>query len=205
MRSICTFQGCDRDVAGHGLCLAHYKQRRKGKVLTPIGSQSRRANMTLAEVVKWMLTNTTIDPDTGCLLWTKATTNGYAAVRFQGRTWAGNVLIARYFHGDAPSGMDACHSLRCGTRRHCINQEHIRWDTRKANLIDAAQLGRQAKISQEAVLAIDRDLRRGDRICDIASAHGVPQWRVKNIAYGLSWCWLTGRKPQSRNPVSAIP
>lgn len=55
-----------------------------------------------------------------------ATTNGYAARD-----------ICEMVHGPAPAGTIACHSTGCRSP-HCLNPDHLRWDTWQANTLDIA-------------------------------------------------------------------
>jgi hypothetical protein len=38
MAEACSFEGCDRPRVGRGLCMAHYRQQRRGAPLHPIGT-----------------------------------------------------------------------------------------------------------------------------------------------------------------------
>jgi hypothetical protein len=76
---------------------------------------------------------TTIDPETGCWLWTASTSEGYGAFGVR------KGLIARAHRvtyttlvGEVPAGLDLDHL--CRTRR-CCNPAHLEPVTRRVNLL----------------------------------------------------------------------
>lgn len=81
--------------------------------------------------------------ETGCWEWTGyIEKNGYGKITFRRKRQSVHRLSYSSFKGDIPEGMDVCH--RCDVR-HCVNPEHLFVGTRKQNMEDCVNKGRQAK------------------------------------------------------------
>lgn len=92
-------------------------------------------------IIKRLLRNIRIDPNTGCWLWTGRLNNQAYPVmsfRLKGRknpvtVYAHRVALEVFTRSPMP-GEEAAHDpLRCPTHRHCINWQHLRWATRTEN------------------------------------------------------------------------
>ena len=92
--------------------------------------------MTLAQLVGHELRRTTLLPN-GCMISSSCNDRlGYARARFGGKSHNLYALVLTFYAGERPKGLECCHS--CGNAS-CINPEHLRWDTHKANMEDYAR------------------------------------------------------------------
>lgn len=120
---LCTFAGCIRPHYGRGLCDTHYKQRRRGQNLTPIGDALFRdleARITARSV-----------PDGECVVWTGyRMPNGYGRISFGGQIWLVHRAVWTHRNGPIPDGLTIDHV--CGVRA-CVNTDHMETVTRGEN------------------------------------------------------------------------
>jgi len=135
-----------------------------------------------------------------CWPWTAGTGSGYG--RFNvgaGKTEYAHRLACHMAHGAPPrTGLDACHSRECTTRR-CCNGTHLRWDTRAANIGDALAIGKMrgekcARATLTAAQASEVWSRSmaGDAPTAIAMAMGLTIHAVSAIVRGRTWTHVTG-------------
>lgn len=85
--------------------------------------------------------STPVDPDTGCWIWTGATSVGYGRIRVDGRLDMAHRVSYQLFVGQIPEGLDLDHL--CMNRR-CCNPSHLEPVTRAENMRRAAA----AKVAQ---------------------------------------------------------
>jgi hypothetical protein len=112
---------------------------------TPVDSQQHKID------IDPFLNRTTTDPETGCTLWTGATTPpGYAELRWGGKVaYAHRVAYERQY-GPIPTTPPPDGSARyelhhtC-SRRRCVNPEHIKLLPQKEHLSLHARLRAEAK------------------------------------------------------------
>jgi hypothetical protein len=119
-RSICTIEGCVAYVKARGLCNAHLcRAVRSGAALPPTKRVATAAERFSERYV--------LDPETGCWLWTGATTNnGYAMIRAAGRQVYAHRLAYELFVGPIAPGMHLDHVHARGCRhKHCVNPTHL--------------------------------------------------------------------------------
>lgn len=95
-------------------------------------------------MLDWWLNPERIDfiPETGCWV-------SHAALSSEGYPWVGvkkggktrklGHLVLDFFVGPRPDGMHMCHSCDVPA---CVNPDHLRWDTRSANMQDKVRRGR---------------------------------------------------------------
>lgn len=152
--------------------------------------------------------NSTVESETGCLLWTKSLNNvGYA----KGYMWNKTILVHRYIciasQFEDPLASDAeiraiydtsvvvMHS--CDVRS-CINPVHLQIGSHQQNTRDAVAKGRIvgrtgmdsnfARLTQEEALAIkDRGLRGDISQTALAAEFGISQQQVSRIVSGERW------------------
>lgn len=164
----------------------------------------------------WSKVDRTGGPD-ACWPWLAAEDrNGYGAVKWEGKKRGAHVVAWMLVNGRWPEpGMDVCHT--CVQNRLCCNPAHLYEGTRKQNVADMVQAGTlniegrrfgghtragqmigsinpSTELEEDQVLEIDRLIRAGWRYRQIAAETGVSLDKVKDIAAGRSWAWLTGRK-----------
>lgn len=65
-----------------------------------------------------------------CLLWEKATVNGYGRIKVDGKKKRAHRVVWELANGPIPEGMDVDHTCH---RRHCIELSHLRLATRSQN------------------------------------------------------------------------
>lgn len=73
-------------------------------------------------------------PTTGCFLWKGAVTDGYARVKIGGRSYSAHRVAYQHSVGSIPEGMVLDHVCR---ERSCVNPDHLRVLTNKANILAA--------------------------------------------------------------------
>lgn len=129
-KSTCTIEGCDRYVAGLGLCSMHWQRnKRRGH---PGAARPERSH----DVAASFLARTEVDPDSGCWRWTGSRTRqGYGHVRMGDRDYQTHVLAYVLIIGPVPEGRvldHECHNrdLNCDLgaacpHRACWNPAHL--------------------------------------------------------------------------------
>lgn len=129
--------------------------------------------------------------ENGCLIWQRGITpNGYAKVRYQGRSIGGHRLALFYTTGIW--GEVALHS--CDIKA-CINPEHLSWGTPAENSRDMVIKGRsakgeqirQSKLNTDQVLQIKERLAKGESLRSIGKAFGVSKTLIRFISIGEYW------------------
>jgi len=129
-----------------------------------------------------ILDNYCPEPNTGCHLWTGATSpDGYGVIdkrRVLGERVITRILWA-YERGPIAAGLKVCH--RCDTPR-CINIRHLFLGTQRENIIDMRMKRRNkrgsqcrlSKLTEESVRAMRADYSAGGVTTrDLAKRYGV--------------------------------
>lgn len=160
MQSTCSFPGCEKPHYAKGLCNGHYKQRRAGQELRPIGFKVPLEQRFWAKVHK----------TPGCWEWTAATnSNGYGHIYVEGRVKAAHRISWEWANGPVPDGMVIDH--RCSNPL-CVNPEHLRAVTQGQNLQHRA--GPQSN-STSGIRGVRWDKRRNAWRAEARIA-GRPYW-----------------------------
>lgn len=124
----------------------------------------------------------------GCWEWKlKIRPNGYARVTYLRRSLYAHRLSFEAFNGYIDPLLDVCHS--CDNRK-CVNPEHLFQGTRKENMQDAVNKGRQAsgiKLPQTKIHGSDLEhvlymAKAGVKYQDIADKYGVTRSCIGYIA-----------------------
>lgn len=122
----------------------------------------------------------TVDPVTGCWLWTGGlSTDGYGRMSFGGRQQLAHRVMYQVTRGPIPRGMQIDHT--CGVR-HCVRPEHLAVVTVAEN----ARRGQQTILTPDQVREI-RGLLEEQGYRRIAARYGVSVYAIRSIAYGRTW------------------
>jgi DNA-binding transcriptional regulator YiaG len=131
-----------------------------------------------------------------CWEWQGSTNrSGYGMINDDRRSVLVHRLVLLRHLGLESSHLDTLHS--CDNRR-CCNPEHMSLGTNAANVADKIAKGRQyrpphgsasphAKLSDEQVRAIRRELAAGDIQRVIAARYGVSRSLIREIKLGAAW------------------
>lgn len=129
-----------------------------------------------------------VKAESGCWEWTACTQgNGYGRATVRRKTDYVHRHVYRLMFGEIPPGLDVCHDC---DNRICVNPLHLFLGTRKANMEDAVNKGRQAKgamLPQTKLSDSDRQfivLRAlaGERYASIAQDFGICKQYAGKIA-----------------------
>lgn len=122
-KSICSFADCGKPLRAKGLCAGHWRQRHKGRELTPL----RPSGVPAAEKFPSMYR----PEPSGCWIWTgPSMQTGYGYVHDGGRVILAHRLAYEIVHGTIPSGTIIDHMCRVTL---CVNPNHLQVATKKMN------------------------------------------------------------------------
>lgn len=106
----------------------------------PSDSPRRKPNMTRDELLAFIETRATWEPNTGCLLWLGALVNGYARMGLSGG--GKSVTVTRFLLGlERDDPREARHTC---DNPPCVNRAHLVIGTHAENMSDMAKRGRAA-------------------------------------------------------------
>lgn len=146
-----------------------------------------------------LLSNSKLNPKTGCLEWQKFLEKGYGLVHIGGRqpgnkVWRVHRLMWTLEKGEIPAGKmirHLCHN------RACLNIKHLAIGTNQDNMNDMKNAGRQnkckgsqhgeAKLSETAIPVIKRLVKAGKSYRAIGEIFGVQKAAIYKVIKGLSW------------------
>jgi hypothetical protein len=126
--------------------------------------------------------------DSGCWEWKlKIRPDGYARVTYLRQSFYAHRLSFEAFNGYIDPLLDVCHS--CDNRK-CVNPNHLFQGTRKDNMQDAVNKGRQAKgadLPQTKIHGSDLEhvlymIKSGVKYKDIADRYNVTPQNIGKIA-----------------------
>lgn len=134
---------------------------------------------------------TTGEPNTGCILWTGATSSvkGYGSFGLNGKIVRSHVYAYERAYGPVPKGKVVAH--KCDVTL-CVNPAHLFAATQAENLADAKAKGRTAKgerqgcskLTEADVIAIRA---WAGRCVDAARRFGVSPVTITNIKHRRIW------------------
>ena len=171
VRGVCSVAGCGRYVKGHGLCGAHYVQRRQGKELRPVVPR--------LSLVDRFWTN--VSRANGCWEWTgKRNRKGYGQIRDREKNRSVHRVSWELHFGNPPPGMLVCH--RCDNPP-CVRPDHLFLGTARDNMRDCAAKGRAGfqKVSPTDISELVRMRLAGRRIKDLAREFGISRSSVSRL------------------------
>jgi len=120
--------------------------------------------------------------------------SGYPRLRDNGKDDKAHRIIYRKYKGEIPKGYDVCH--KCDIRV-CINPDHLFAGTRKENIQDCVNKGRNsrgenrplAKLTKEQVIYIKDSIGKiTGREC--AKIYNVSPQQISRIRNGAEWAWV---------------
>lgn len=100
--------------------------------------------------------NYRIDKETGCWIWIKTTSAGYANGNYNGLRTTGSRISYMIHIGEIPTGKVICH--KCDNTL-CVNPDHLFAGTQSENLEDAQSKGRRPKAEHPSVSAYQNGCR----------------------------------------------
>lgn len=112
----------------------------------------------------------------------------YLGVAIGGKNYHVHRLVLEWFVGPCPEGMEACHNDGDSTNNRLDN---LRWDTRKANIIDSVKhgthyTGKGTMLTREQVKKI-RAKKGTATQAEIGAQFGVTQQTISKIMNGKLW------------------
>ena len=133
------------------------------------------------------------EDDNGCWIWTGCKNNtGRGVFGFESKMILAYRFSYTAFVGEIPSGLEICHAPIICNNKSCVNPEHLRADTSKANHADRILDGTvsegercgTSKLITEQVLAI----RKSDKgPCELARQYGVKHQTIIKIKQRQTW------------------
>ena len=146
----------------------------------PSGQYNQFSNVTPEER---FMNAISMEPMTGCWLWTGSTANGYGKLKINGKNRETHRWVWEFYVGPIPNDLYVLH--KCDTPL-CANPYHLFLGTQEDNIRDAVKKRRmarglksgRAKFSQEKILEIRNDIRP---VRVISEQYGVSITHISNI------------------------
>ena len=143
-----------------------------------------------------------------CWPWRGDTRDGYGVYYFDGRMVQAHELARSFTTGEKRlAGLDTCHSC---DNPPCCNPQHLRFDTRQANVDEMHDRGRAligerhpaSRLDNAKVRLIRERRANGALQRDLAVEYGVSNAYISEIVNGLVWQDaggpITGRSKRTR-------
>jgi len=127
-----------------------------------------------------------------CWLWTGCcNTKGYGRFRYDGKQYYAHRIIYIHCFGD-PGNLEVCHAPGINCKKNCVNPDHLREDTKKANAKDKILDGTDSrgeknmnfKLTSEQVLEIRSSTESN---LNLAKKYGVNNSTISFIKHRRSW------------------
>lgn len=186
----CAIDGCEKLVRYGALCSAHYT--RKHRHGDPHGGGTGHG-----EPLRWIHAHAQTETD-DCIFWPYARGGaGDALVTVDGQQVSAPRYLCSLVHGDQPDDkIDTAHS--CGNGHlGCMNARHVRWATRRENMLDKHEHGTMArgerskfaKLTKDQVVQI-RSLKGKMTLDEIGEMFNVHRATISLIHLRKNWAWL---------------
>ena len=183
---VCKANRCLRKHRRLGYCDKHSQQIMKHGRLTP-NLERKKYMMSDIEFAQW-IEDVSVRTENGCLEIPRKYRDkkGYGYVAHQSKHVFTHRFLKEQRHGECPDGMESCHSCN---NKSCQNVNHIRWDTRRSNLLDRTKAGANPyeKLDQQKVTSIRNMHRLGSKQRDIASHFGVSPATIYLVVNRKTW------------------
>jgi len=146
----------------------------------------RLRNMSEEQMLVWLETQYDLN-ENGCWVWRGDTDKfGHGRIKWKRKP----ALLHRQYWilsgREIPEGLHICHAVGCA--KACYNPDHLRADTRSANMLDKHADGTMpCKLTADQVLAIRADSRLHR---EIAVDYGVHTRTISQIKSGKRWSWV---------------
>jgi DNA-binding XRE family transcriptional regulator len=194
-RPKCSVEGCERNVAGRGLCHSHHSMARQRGALPETGERTKASLYKTNE--QRLLEHSRKQPN-GCREWIRALDSagyGQTAYRHNGthRGVRAHRLAYEVWNGPIPDGLMVRHT--CDNRK-CIEPTHLILGTAQDNADDlrssrrrkgegAGDRNGRARLTNEQAEEIRMRYRRGGISQEqLADEYGVSQFAVSAIVRG---------------------
>jgi hypothetical protein len=126
----------------------------------------------------------TVDPASGCWLWTGyITAAGYGTFPLRRKSARAHRVAVLQSGREIPAGMEVDHLCRV---RHCVNPGHLAVVTHATN-IESRVAPSNTKLSAEKVREIHRLCAAGTPKTQIAERFGVSDRAVRMALKGITW------------------
>ena len=186
--SICTVDGCDKDVDARGFCHTHYQRFKRH------GSPNENSlSHAPPEVRFWRY----VEKTDGCWLWVGGSKSqkGYGKIEIKGKHKLAHRLSYEIHKGPIPDGLLVMHSC---DNPSCVNPDHLSVGTQSQNILEAFAKGRKnavpphvfgescgaSKISEKVAIEI---LASKDPSKALMARYGVSKSIIQRLRAGDTW------------------
>ena len=169
------------------------EQRKRGNMFCSQRCSGDSRVMTLEQKVSAIYANT--KPEGGCLVTTRSRyPNGYACGDWRGRGTPAHRIVAEFYLGPCPDGMEVGHRCGRGTAG-CVTASHLHYTTRQDNLADRDRRGatthgerhHASKLSAAKVRDIRARVAAGEHGADLAREYGVAHSVITMVHQRKTW------------------
>jgi hypothetical protein len=143
--------------------------------------------------------NSIPEPNSGCWLWLGAlNSDGYGAIRVNGRQWHAHRLAYVLVNGEPPNDTPVIRHL-CNNPA-CANPDHLAAGTTQDNAADRVAAGTHvagskhplAKLSEDDIPTIVAAHNGGASIRGLAKSYRVSQRTIQFVLRGITWKRVSG-------------